>query len=129
VIQAALQQAGLAAADISLVKLHAAGVGSTDTAEAHALQHVFGAQMPPLLSLKPYLGHTLGASTLAEVTALLACLNHGHIPATPSCAVPDPELGLVPVGSRQPLQPEHVLCISVGFGGSVAAGVLSRGLA
>ena len=129
VIQAALQQAGLAAADIGLVKLHAAGVGATDTAEAHALQHVFGAQKPSLLSLKPYLGHTLGASTLAEVTALLACLNHGHIPATPGCAVPDPELGLVPVGSRQPLQPEHVLCISVGFGGSVAAGVLSRGLA
>lgn len=139
VLQAALQQAGLRAADIDLVKLHAAGVGHTDAAEARALQQVFGAQslntqmtqintqMPPLFSLKPYLGHTLGASTLAEITALLACLQQGQIPSTPGCDQPDAALGLLPVRTRQPLQPRHVLVISLGFGGSVTACILSRG--
>lgn len=127
VLQVALRQAGLRAADIDLVKLHAAGVGSTDAAEACALQQVFGTQMPLLLSLKPYLGHTLGASTLAEITALLACLQQGQIPATPGCEQPDAELGLLPVRMRQPLQPRHVLVISLGFGGSVTACILSRG--
>ncbi|MDO4794452.1 MAG: beta-ketoacyl synthase N-terminal-like domain-containing protein [Brachymonas sp.] len=127
VLQAALQQAGLRAADIDLLKLHAAGVGSTDAAEARALQQVFGTQVPPLLSLKPYLGHTLGASTLAEITALLACLQQGQIPATPGCEQPDAELGLLPVRVRQALQPRHVLAVSLGFGGSVAACILSRG--
>lgn len=127
VLQAALRQAGLRVADIDLVKLHAAGVGSTDAAEACTLQQVFGTQMPPLLSLKPYLGHTLGASTLVEITALLACLQQGQIPATPGCEQPDAELGLLPVRVRQPLQPKHVLAISLGFGGSVTACILSRG--
>ena len=129
VIQAALQQAGLRAADVGLVKLHAAGVGATDMAEARALQQVFGTQPPPLLSLKPYLGHTLGASTLTEITVLLACLDQGHIPATLGCGQPDPALGLRPVCTRQALAPEHVLLISIGFGGSMAAAIISRGAA
>lgn len=129
VLQAALQQAGLRAADIDLVKLHATGVGTTDVAEARALQQAFGTHMPPLLSLKPYLGHTLGASTLAEITALLACLQQGQIPGTLGCEQPDAELGLLPVRTRQPLQPRHVLAISLGFGGSVTACILSRGAA
>ena len=127
VLQASLRQAGLRAADIGLVKLHAAGVGATDAAEARALQRVFGARMPPLLSLKPYLGHALGASTLVEITALLACLEQGQIPATLGCEEPDAELGVLPVQTRQPCTPRHVLCISLGFGGSITAAIISRG--
>ena len=127
VIGAALQSASISAQDIGLVKLHAAGVGTTDTAEAHALLQVFGNQPPPLLSLKPYLGHTLGASGLAELSALLACLEQGHIPATPGCAQPDAALGgLVPARKRQALAPQHVLLLGLGFGGSVAAAIVSR---
>jgi 3-oxoacyl-[acyl-carrier-protein] synthase-1 len=61
-----LKEAKLKAADIELIKLQAAGSPGTDLAEANALRTVFGQQMPPLISLKPGLGHTLGASGLAD---------------------------------------------------------------
>lgn len=126
VIDKALHAACLHASDIGLVKLHGAGVGATDAAEACALQRVFGRSMPPLLSLKPYVGHTLGASGLVELSALLACLEQGRIPATPGCEQPDPAWALSPVGEPQALDPQHVLLLGVGFGGSVAASIISR---
>jgi 3-oxoacyl-[acyl-carrier-protein] synthase-1 len=56
--------------------------------------------MPPLLSLKPAIGHTLGASGIAELAALLACLDQNQIPATQGFSEPDPEIGLIPMVDR-----------------------------
>lgn len=73
-MQAALAAAGCSAAEIGLLKPHRAGLAATDEAEAAALTRVFGVALPPQLPLKALLGHTLGASGLAELTALIACL-------------------------------------------------------
>lgn len=105
----ALAEAQLAAADIELVKVHAAGAGQTDMAELHALHRVFGAVLPALTFLKPHVGHTLGASGLLELVLLLDCLEAGALPGWPA-AVP----------------PRHVLLISIGFGGGIGVVVLSK---
>ena len=121
-----LQEAGLAATDIDLVKLQAAGSPGTDQAEANALRQVFATTMPPLVSLKSSLGHTLGASGVAELAALLACLDGDCLPATAGFANTDPELGLQPttVCQNQPIR--HTLLNLIGFGGGLAAMIVTR---
>lgn len=121
-----LQEAGLSASDINLIKLQAAGSPGTDLAEANALRQVFTTSAPPLLSFKSSFGHTLGASGVAELTALLACLDSDCIPATAGFATADPQLGLQPTtrNSNQPVR--HALLNLIGFGGGLAGMIVAR---
>jgi 3-oxoacyl-[acyl-carrier-protein] synthase-1 len=122
-----LHAAGLTPADIDLIKVQAAGSPGTDLAEAHALRQVFGPAMPPLLSLKPALGHTLGASGIAELAALLACLDAGQIPATVQFAEPDADIGLAPTITRQTADVRRAQLNLIGFGGGLASLIVERG--
>lgn len=110
VIAAALADAGLSAHDIDLIKPHRGRLAGTDDAEAAALARVFGTTPAAEIALKRQLGHTLGASGLAELTAVLAML--------------DAPAGRVRYGS-----PRHLLFNLIGFGGSIAALVIERGTA
>lgn len=123
---ASLKAANVGPAEIDLVKLQAAGSPGTDLAEANALHKVFGAEMPPLLSLKPALGHTLGASGIAELVALLACLDAGIIPATAGFAEADPELGLMPITHRNHDPVRRAMLNLIGFGGGLATMIVER---
>ena len=122
----ALTMAGAAPGTIDLVKLQAAGSPAADLAEAGALRTTFAGRMPPLVSLKPALGHTLGASGIAELAALLACLDAGFTPATAGFTRPDPEIGLFPAVDRSSAPVRRALLDLVGFGGGVAAAVVER---
>jgi 3-oxoacyl-[acyl-carrier-protein] synthase-1 len=83
--------------------------------------------MPPLLSLKPYLGHTLGASGIAELVTLLACLTQDQIPATArlqksrsrNCAVSDGRPQQCPHSTGRMLN-------LIGFGGGLASMIIER---
>lgn len=101
VIHAALDDARLTAAEIDLLKPHGGGLSATADAEANALDAVFGTQDPPQREYKSGIGHTLGASGLAELTLLLADL------------------------AQAGAQPRHILLDLIGFGGSIGALVLS----
>jgi len=121
-----LEEANLRAADIELIKLQAAGSPGTDLAEANALRSVFGQHMPPLLSLKPGFGHTLGASGMAELAALLACLDADKIPATAGFSKVDPEIALFPMVERSTEHIERALLNLIGFGGGLASLIVER---
>lgn len=123
---ASLKAANVGPAEIDLVKLQAAGSPGTDLAEANALHKIFGGDMPPLLSLKPALGHTLGASGIAELVALLACLEAGEIPATAGFAEADPELGLTPITHRNNDPVRRAMLNLIGFGGGLATMIVER---
>jgi 3-oxoacyl-[acyl-carrier-protein] synthase-1 len=122
----ALERAGLPAAAIELVKLQAAGSPAVDLAEAAALRRVFGECLPPLVSLKPYLGHTLGASGAVELSALIGCLARETVPATPGFSTIDPVIGFAPTATVRTMQVRHLLFNLIGFGGSVVSLVLER---
>jgi len=124
-IERALDTAGLALQDIGLVKLHGAGSPLTDAAEVAALRSLF-AQAPTSFSLKPYLGHCLGASGTSELSLLCACLDAGCVPATPAFEMPDPALAWTPTREASDWQGGAVLALWFGFGGQVAATVLER---
>lgn len=126
VIGMALAMAGAEPETIDLVKLQAAGSPTADLAEARALRTAFANRMPALVSLKPALGHTLGASGIAELAALLACLDAGFTPATAGFARPDPEIGLFPAVDRSSAPVRRALLDLIGFGGGVAAAIVER---
>lgn len=121
----ALAQAALSPSAIDAIKLQASGSPSADLAEAVAIRGVFGESPPPLVSLKPYFGHTLGASGMVELSALTACLDDGWLPATPGFSHEDPAIGLVPTTERVPIDAHHVLFNLSGFG-AAATLVISR---
>lgn len=126
VIRDCLNEADLQPAEIELIKLQAAGSPGSDLAEANALRQVFGNRVPPLLSLKPMLGHTLGASGIVELAALLGCLDADRIPATAGFSKVDPEIALFPLVDRSTAHIERALLNLVGFGGGLATMIIER---
>jgi 3-oxoacyl-[acyl-carrier-protein] synthase-1 len=116
----ALAASGLEPADIGLVKLQAAGSPTSDAVELAALREVFD-PLPPLVSLKAHIGHTLGASGAAEIALLARCLETGEWPACDDA--PDPSLR-VALAARAPRDARYVLASILGFGGGHAAVVL-----
>ncbi|MEY4562140.1 MAG: hypothetical protein RLZZ618_1417 [Pseudomonadota bacterium] len=122
----ALAASGLQASDIGLAKPQAAGSVAGDRIELEAMASVFG-PMPPLVSFKSAIGHTLGAAGAAELALLLACLETGCWPST---GYPlDPALPLSALNTTLPPSPRHVLASIIGFGGGHAAVVVQDTLA
>jgi 3-oxoacyl-[acyl-carrier-protein] synthase-1 len=116
-----LAAGGLVPDQIDLVKVQAAGSPGNDLAEARALRAAFD-PVPPLVSLKASIGHTMGASGVAEIALLTASLEGGAWPV-PADAV-DPELGVEPAAAPPPVR--RLLATILGFGGSHAAVALER---
>ncbi len=118
----ALAASGLAADDIDLVKVQAAGSPGNDGIEAQGLRDFF-ANVPPLLSLKSAMGHTMGASGAAEIALLTACLDQNAWPRYEDEV--DDTLG-VTLARAMPPDVRRVLATILGFGGSHASVVLER---
>lgn len=121
-LQHALAASGLEASAIDLIKVQAAGSPVNDAVEAQGLRDVFQT-VPPLVSLKAAIGHTMGASGAAEIALLTACLEHG---VWPECGnETDASLG-VALACAVPVKAQHIMATILGFGGSHATVVLER---
>ncbi len=128
----AVKQALTTAADNfdGWIKAHGTGTQANDAAECRGLASVFGERLEeiPLTSLKPMLGHCLGASGAVEGVASLLALSEGLIPPTLGLEELDPDLP----PCRIPREPEKsdssaVLVLSESFGGRCAALVIENG--
>ncbi|MET3495762.1 beta-ketoacyl synthase N-terminal-like domain-containing protein [Variovorax boronicumulans] len=115
--RAALAQSGLGPEDIDLIKVQAAGSLVNDTIEVNALKEVFG-RLPPLVSLKSSLGHTLGAAGAAELALLVGCIEGGAWPSIGYAL--DPTLGIA-LATEAPAKLRNILLNVVGFGGGHAS--------
>lgn len=120
--QSALASSGLAADAIDLIKVQAAGSPGNDAIEAQGLRDMFQV-IPPLVSLKMAIGHTMGASGAAEVALLTACLEQGVWPTYADSV--DETLG-VNLMAHQPDAVRRVMATILGFGGGHATVVLER---
>ena len=76
---AALEDGGLAAADIDYVNAHGTGTEANDAAESRSLSRLFG-DTTPISSTKSFFGHTLGASGVLELIASLLLAGDGLVP-------------------------------------------------
>ena len=114
---AALAQSGLHPEDVDLIKVQAAGSPVNDAIEVEALRQVFE-RLPPLVSLKSSLGHTLGAAGAAELALLVGCIEGG---AWPSTGYPLDETLGIELGTEAPAKLRNILLNVVGFGGGHAS--------
>lgn len=124
VMEMALADAQLLPDDIALIKAHGTGSPDNDTAEAAAMRALWGERLPPFTAMKRYLGHTLGACGVVELTALLGCLRAGFVPPTAGFEQPDPELRLTPLTEPRAVANGPVMFNFFGFGGNYASFVI-----
>ncbi len=124
----ALIESGLE--EVGWIKAHGTGTVAGDAAEAAGLAELFGPalQQMPLTSLKPALGHCLGASGAVETVAAVLALALGFVPGTLGTQTVDPELPhcrvqLSPGIAARP----SVLLLSEGFGSRASALVMRAG--
>jgi len=125
----ALEDAGIQAEDVDHINLHGSGTPLNDGMEYAAIRELFGpaAARIPVTSIKPAIGHVMGAAGALEAVATVLSLRDQKIPPTLNVAAPDPELPLNLVcGEARVAALEHALSNSFGFGGCNGALVFSR---
>ena len=79
-IDAALADAGVAAADVGMVVAHGNGTSLSDASEAAGLRRVFGDRSPPVTAFKWAIGHLIAAAGIVETTLALAALRAKRVP-------------------------------------------------
>ncbi len=92
----ALEDAGVAPAEVDYVNAHGSGTLANDATETRALRHVFGEHAAKLAisSTKSMHGHALGASSALEAIATIQAMRTGVIPPTANYLGRDPECDL-----------------------------------
>ena len=114
VMENALQVCSLQPKDITAIKAHATGSLANDEAEMNALKKVFKEE-PLITTLKPYIGHTIGASGVLELIFLIECINGGYLPRTLNCS---DSIGYKPIQEDTACSRGVFMCNFFGFGGN-----------
>jgi 3-oxoacyl-[acyl-carrier-protein] synthase II len=129
-LRAALDDAGLAPAQVGYVNAHATATEGGDVIEAAAIREVFGAgpESAAVSSTKSVHGHLLGATSALELLLTVVAMEQSLLPASAHLEQPDPRCALNHVGpAPRPGHPfSHALSFSCGFGGTNVALVVSR---
>ena len=126
-MNAALRDAGLAAAEVGHVNSHGTATTAGDAAEAESLRRVFASAPPAVTANKSVFGHLLGAGGALELVAALRALDHQSAPPTAHVDVIDVafEIDLVRGAARALPRLRHVMSNSFAFGGTNAVLIAS----
>ena len=117
-MRAALEDAGMAPADVGYINAHGTGTAANDRTESAAIRQVFGATPPPVSSTKAMHGHAIGATGALEALACLMALGQGVLPPTVGYQDPDPDCALdVVANTARPAAVAAALSNAFAFGG------------
>ena len=123
-MRAALENAGIAPADVGYINAHGTSTPANDRAETYAIKEVFGDHAYKLMvsSTKSMTGHLFGGAGALEAIVCLLALRDGCIPPTINYDTPDPEMDLdyVPNQARA-ARVRIALSNSMGLGGTNAS--------
>jgi 3-oxoacyl-(acyl-carrier-protein) synthase len=118
VVQQTLTSARVSVDDVVAIKAHGTGTRDNDLSEGRGLVKLFGENLPPVVSLKGAIGHTLGAAGAVETAVWLSCCEEGFIPRSFGFEQIDPELGFAPSQINIPASSGAYLFTYFGFGGT-----------
>jgi 3-oxoacyl-[acyl-carrier-protein] synthase II len=127
-MQAACASCGIYPEQIDYLNAHGTGTPHNDSAEAFAINRVFGAQAKRVRvsSTKSSVGHSLGAAGAVEALVCLMALRGGWVPPTTSLQTIDPACGFPVVSAPESRRMEFAMSNSFGFGGANASLILRR---
>ncbi len=120
---------GSTPAEIDAVSLHGTGTVMNDRYEAQALRSVVGDRGESLrgFSVKGGIGHLLGAAGSVETVFSVLALRDQVLPPTINCERPAEDCPFPVTGTAAQSRPvESLLKLSLGFGGHLSAGILTR---
>jgi 3-oxoacyl-[acyl-carrier-protein] synthase-1 len=121
-IEQALDDAGVAAADVGMIVAHGNGTRASDASEAVAIRRVFGPSMPPVTGLKWSFGHLIAAAGIVETVVALAALKSNVVPGIATLRELDPECAGLSVSARPQVPRSPIaLVLCRGFAGTNAA--------
>ncbi|MET9800388.1 beta-ketoacyl-ACP synthase II [Streptomyces sp. NPDC006368] len=124
----ALESGGLRPEDVDYVNAHGTSTELNDRSEVAALRDVLGerALQIPISSTKSMTGHLISGTGAVELIASVQAINHGVVPPTLNCEVPeDDQLNFVPSVAQQ-WDTDVVMSNSFGFGGHNAVLIVRR---
>ena len=114
----ALDESGLSPADIRQVNAHGTSTPLNDSAEAVAVEAVFGESRPPVTSIKGVTGHALGAAGALEAAAVVLSFQKRQIPPTANTKVLGDGIDIdVVMGQPRDWEPGPTISNNFGFGG------------
>lgn len=117
-MEMAIADASLQPSDIKQINAHGTSTPLNDAAEAQAILATFGADAPPVVSIKGVTGHPLGAAGALEAASVLLSFEKKLIPPTRGTMTIDPDLAIdVVIGEPRPWSPGPTISNNFGFGG------------
>lgn len=129
VIENAVSRAGVDAEDIGFICAEGNGTHASDMAESQAIQTLFrkNSKKPAVSSIKPVIGHTIGASGAFNAATCCLAIQGQAIPPTLNLVTPDPLFPLDHVmNSPRTCKIKNTLCNSFSPGGNHAALVIGH---
>ncbi len=130
VMSKTLAKARLAASSIQHINAHGTATALNDPLETQAIHTAFGPHAPELAvsATKSSTGHLLGAAGSVEFILTLLALRDQQVPPTRHWGESDPacDLDYVPGDKARAWPMIHAMSVSFGFGGPIAALVVSR---
>ena len=132
-INQAIESAGIKPSDIDWICSHGTGTIDNDSAEIKAYRAVFGGSptagennIPPFMSFKGEIGHTLAASGAIETAMAIEAMRKKIIPVSKGFSEFDEEIGIAPNIRITDCSAKYILKVSFGFGGNNAALVVEN---
>lgn len=126
----AMEEAGITAADIDYVNMHATSTPQGDVSELIAAKRVFGERKSLSISgTKSMTGHLLGAAGAVEAIICVKALQDGIVPPTINTESVEPEYADLfdfPLGKSKPKAMTYAMSNTFGFGGHIAAVVMKK---
>ncbi len=126
VMQKALEDCSLHVEEITLLKAHATGSSSNDEAEMNAIKNLFDSSVV-FTALKPYVGHTIGASGALEISIMINAVDNGFIPKTLFCKKPILK-DYMPIDEHKECKSGIFMCNYFGFGGNNTSLIIKKTL-
>lgn len=125
VITSTLKSIGLSEEEITAVKTHGTASELNDMAEIGGMKRAFK-HMPPFVSLKPYIGHTLGGCGSAELLLMMESIDAGFVPLSANFSEIDEMLDAAPLHQPLTVNCGKFLLNYFGFGGNNTSFVVEK---